>query len=403
MGFNALPFLSYGRQTIDESDLAAVAQALQGEFLTTGPLVEAFEAALCTTTGAAHAVAVANGTAALHLAVLAQDLGPDDVVIVPSVTFVSTANAVAFCGAKVLFADVDPKSGLMTDETFADALTHLKTHHPTLRFAGVMPVHLGGHVIDLEAIYETAQAHDAFVIEDACHAFGSQGAQGRVGSCARSNSACFSFHPVKTITTGEGGAITTHHAGLAQRFRELRSHGLVRDADRFTGLSVPSRDGFTAPWLYEMQALGYNYRLPDINCALGLSQLRRFAATASRRKALAASYLNTLTTSGLSIRFQAAPAAADPVLHLMVALIDFEKAGLTRSMVMQGLKNRGIGTQVHYIPVHHQPYWQTHAVGPRGLPGADQWYAQALSLPLYPAMEDGDIGRVMWALAEVLA
>jgi len=394
-GGGAAPFLPYGRQTIEADDLDAVAQALGADFLTTGPLVERFEAAFAKAVGAEHAVVCSNGTTALHLAVEAAGVGPGDVCVVPSITFVATANAVRYQGGEPVFADVDPDSGLMTAETLAEALARCAGR----RVKAVLPVHLTGAAVDVPAVRLLADGVGAAVIEDACHAVGTDTAWGPVGSCRASAMACFSFHPVKTLTTGEGGAVTTDDAVLAARMRRMRSHGLEREAAAL-GEDFAVDGGAPAPWAYEQRELGWNYRLPDLNCALGLAQLSKLPRFVARRRTLAARYAEALAPLAPLVRPAAVPEGCDPALHLMVALIDFEAAGRSRREVMGGLKARGIGTQVHYIPVHRQPYYR--ARGEARLPGADAWYARCLSLPLYPAMGDDDPARVADALAAVL-
>ena len=394
----AAAFLAYGRQSIADSDIEAVVEALRADYLTTGPMVERFERELAATVGAKEAVVVSNGTAALHLCVLTQDLKPDDVVIVPSITFAASANCVAYCGAQVIFADVDPLTGLITDETFDAALSLIA---PSQRFAVVIPVHYAGRPVDIRHISAVARDRGAFVVEDACHALGSKGPQNTIGACTASDMANFSFHPVKTLTTGEGGAITTNDPELARRLRQLRSHGIERDPARFEGLGYGDGDDI-GPWVYEMQSLGYNYRLPDINCALGVAQLTRLPWFIERRKALVAAYQAALAQSPLPVSWMPPAAGDDPVFHLFAPRIDFAAAGQTRTEVMAGLRERGIGTQVHYIPVHRQPYWQTRQLSPRELPGADAFYRETLSLPLYPDMADKDPARVVKALKEVL-
>ncbi len=390
-----MSFLPYGRQSISEADIEAVVAALRSDFLTTGPMVERFEAEICKVTGAKEAVVVANGTAALHLAVMSEDLGSKDVVVVPSITFAASANCVAYCGAQVVFADVDPQTGLITDESFNDAVNLIARGYPDYRFAGVIPVHYAGRPVDLLHISSVCGEHGAFVIEDACHAIGTMGPQGQVGSCQHSDMACFSFHPVKTLTTGEGGAITLNDPERARRLRRLRSHGIERDPEAFVG----DEHG---PWVYEMQELGFNYRLPDLNCALGVSQIQRLSWFAERRRQLVTLYQHALATTNLPVSWPAPLASDNPVFHLFAVSIDFSALGTTRTAVMQALKDRGIGSQVHYIPVHRQPYWQGHALAQRDLPGADRFYAQTLSLPLYADMEDGDPARVVAALQAIL-
>jgi dTDP-4-amino-4,6-dideoxygalactose transaminase len=263
--------LPYGRQTIEDDDIAAVAEALRADFLTTGPRVEAFERAFAQTVGAPHAVACANGTAALHLAMLALEVQPGEVCIAPSITFLATANCARFVGAEVIFADVDPLTGLMTPHTLADALARASGR----RVRAVLPVHLRGDVAELPALQVLAEQAGAVLVEDAPHALGSTmtfaGRREQVGDCRHSAMATFSFHPVKTIATGEGGMVTTGDARLAERLRTLRSHGMVRPAG-------------AEPWWYEMPELGFNYRLPDILCALGLSQLSKLDRFAARRR-----------------------------------------------------------------------------------------------------------------------
>lgn len=380
--------LPYGRQTIEDDDIAAVAQALRADFLTTGPQVEAFERAFAQTVGAPHAVACANGTAALHLAMLALEVQPGEVCIAPSITFLATANCARYVGAEVVFADVDPATGLMTPHTLAEALARAGGR----KVRAVLPVHLRGDVAELPALQALAEQTGAVLVEDAPHALGSTMTFGnqaeRVGDCRHSAMATFSFHPVKTIATGEGGMVTTRDGRLAERLRTLRSHGMVRP---------PGAD----PWWYEMPEIGFNYRLPDILCALGLSQLAKLDRFAARRRALADRYRRGLAALSPRLEIAATPAWSDPVLHLLVALIDFESVGRTRLDVVEALRARGVGSQVHYIPVHRQPYYRER-YGELALPGAEAWYARCLSLPLYPGMTDADVDRVVEALGDVL-
>jgi UDP-4-amino-4,6-dideoxy-N-acetyl-beta-L-altrosamine transaminase len=380
--------LPYGRQTIEEDDIAAVAEALRADFLTTGPRVEAFEAAFAETTGARYAVACANGTASLHLAMLALKVQPGEVCIAPSTTFLATANCARYVGAEVVFADVDPDSGLMTPKTLADALGRAAGR----KVRAVLPVHLRGDFVELPALAALAAEAGAVLVEDAPHALGGRmrfdGRESRAGDCAWSAMASFSFHPVKTIATGEGGMVTTNDAELAQRLRLLRSHGMVRPADG-------------DPWWYEMPELGFNYRMPDILCALGLSQLKKLDRFAARRRALTARYAERLAPLAPRVRMATSPAWSDPALHLMTVLIDFPAIGRDRRAVVEALKSRGVGSQVHYIPVHQQPYYRAR-YGELSLPGAEAWYARCLSLPLYPGMADGDVDRVADALGEAI-
>ena len=380
--------LPYGRQTIDDDDIAAVVEALRADFLTTGPRVESFEVAFAETVGAKYAVACSNGTAALHLSMLALDVQPGEVCIVPSITFLATANSARYVGAEVVFADVDPLTGLMTPDTLLDAMGRAGDR----RLRAVLPVHLRGDVVQLDTLSVLAAQAGAVLIEDAPHALGSTATFGNVreqiGDARHSAMSTFSFHPVKTIATGEGGMVTTNDASLAERLRTLRSHGMIRP----TGAD---------PWWYEMSEPGFNYRLPDILCALGQSQLAKLPQFAARRRTLAAHYQTALTHLAPLVQVAESPTWSDPVLHLMVVLIDFEAVGKTRRQIMERLSAQGIGSQVHYIPVHRQPYY-ARRYGQLSLPGAEAWYERCLSLPLYPSMEDHDVDRVVSALASAL-
>ena len=388
MNPQAPAFLPYGHQTIEDDDVAAVAAALRDDFLTTGPRVEAFETAFAEFVGAKHAIACANGTAALHLAMLALGVGEGEVCIVPSITFLATANCARYVGAEVVFADVDPLTGLMTPQTLQDAVERCNGRP----IGAILPVHLRGDIAELPALRRIADAAGAALVEDACHALGSNMSFDNVPASAGDGRwgdlAVFSFHPVKTLTTCEGGMITTADPRLAERLKTLRSHGMIRP---------PGAD----PWWYEMPEIGFNYRLPDVLCALGLSQLAKLPRFVDRRRALAKRYESALAPLRPTVWVAEHPPWSDPALHLMTLLTDFDAAHKTRADVMAALKDRGVGSQVHYIPVHRQPYYVAR-YGLADLPGADAWYARCLSLPLYPAMADADVDRVAVALAEVL-
>ncbi|KPP81837.1 MAG: UDP-4-keto-6-deoxy-N-acetylglucosamine 4-aminotransferase PseC [Oceanicaulis sp. HLUCCA04] len=385
-------FLAYGRQDIDADDVAAVIRALNSDYLTTGPEIPAFEAEFSGFSGARHCVACSNGTAALHLALDALGVGEDDICIVPSITFMATANAARYCGAEVCFADVDPDTGLLTPDTFAAALERAGT-----RAKAVLPVHLAGLPCDMAAITAIARKSGLHVVEDSCHAIGSfDGSGAAVGACTHSDAATFSFHPVKSLTTGEGGMVTTNDPELATRIARQRSHGIERGRAGFV-----RPEGAGEPWYHEMASLGWNYRLPDINAALGRSQLARMAGFAARRRALTAAYREHLGALAPLVTLPGDPPGTDPCRHLMNVQIDFDAVGRSRAWVMNALKDRGIGTQVHYIPVHTQPYYMRR-YGEQSLPGAQAHYARTLSLPLFTRMEADDVERVCAALAEVL-
>lgn len=397
-----LPFLPYGRQSIDDDDIEAVARVLRSDFLTTGPAVDKFERAFACETGAFHAVACANGTAALHLAALALGIGPGDYVVVPTITFLATANAVRFVGADVIFADVDRETGLMGPENLSAVLDANRDKN----IRAVFPVHLAGRPADPEGLSAVARGAGIGIVEDACHALGSryQTADGQVsvGGCRDADMAIFSFHPVKTIASGEGGMVTTNSDSLAARLRSLRSHGMIRNEDE---MQLRDRafdpDGTLNPWYYEMPEIGFNLRLSDIHAALGASQLGKLEKFAARHRALAAVYdelLEPLAPEIVPVRNRQ---GTDPVQHLYQVLIDFPALQTTRATLMNALRANGIGTQVHYIPVHTQPYYQ-QACGNIDLPEAEAFYQRCLSLPFYPAMKDEDVVRVVDSLRRVM-
>jgi UDP-4-amino-4,6-dideoxy-N-acetyl-beta-L-altrosamine transaminase len=399
------PFLPYGRQFLEDDDIAAVIDVLRGDWLTTGPAVEAFEAALCEETGARHAIACANGTAALHLAALALNLQAGDRVIVPSVTFLATANAVRLAGGEVVFADCNAESGLMEASHLAEAVARAAPT-PGGPLKAVFPVHLTGQCADLDAIAKLADEHGLTIVDDAAHAVGSRyrisNVTQPIGAGRLAAMTTFSFHPVKTIAMGVGGAITTNDDALAAHLRRLRSHGMSRDAASMQNADLAFDDsGEVNPWYYEMPEVGLNYRVTDIQCALGLSQMKKLARFVARRRALAARYDSLLADFAPLVRPIERSPACEAAWHIYPVLIDFETAGVSRAAVMQQLRAEGIGTQVHYIPVHLQPYYQQR-YGTAVLPGAEQYYARTLSLPLFIGMSDGDVDRVVEAIRTIL-
>jgi UDP-4-amino-4,6-dideoxy-N-acetyl-beta-L-altrosamine transaminase len=396
---DTLPFLPYGRQTIEDDDVAAVAVALRADYLTTGPGVAAFEAAFAARVGARHALACNSGTAALHMALHALGVGPGDTVVVPAITFLATASTAVFQGAEVVFADVDAETGLLTPSTLAGAAVRAGG-----KVRAVLPVHLKGTVADPPAIAEAAAAFGARVIEDACHALGTRySANGdtETGACAHADIATFSLHPVKTIAMGEGGVVTTNNPQLAARMRHFRSHGIVHDPSGWTQRALGFEGDAPAPWYYEMPEPGYNYRAPDILCALAGSQLPKLDRFVARRAELATRYDRLMAPLAPHVLPPLRPAGQAIAWHLYAARIDFHALGRTRGTVMRGLRALGIGSQVHYVPVPWQPYWRARQ-GVPALPGAAAYYARTLSLPLFPAMRDEDVDRVVHALARVL-
>jgi UDP-4-amino-4,6-dideoxy-N-acetyl-beta-L-altrosamine transaminase len=403
-GKSVTRFLPYGRQSIDDDDVAAVVDVLRGDWLTTGPAVQRFEEAFADAVGAQYAVSCSSGTAALHLSALAAGLGPGDSAVVPAITFAATANAAHYVGADALVSDVSADNGLLTPELLEAQLQS----DVGKSVQAVLPVHLAGQCADMARIRETADAVGAIVIEDACHALGTVYCDGdarehKVGDCRYSDMTVFSLHPVKTITMGEGGVITTNDAKLAHRLRLFRSHGIVHDpADFREAKAGRDPDGGEQPWYYEQQLLGYNYRASDIHCALGLSQLSRLEDIVAKRRALAAFYDKQLANLAPLVVPIARELQCAAAWHLYPVLIDFEQAGLSRASLTKRLRERGIGTQVHYIPLYRHPYFERR-YGEKLLPGAERYYRKTLSLPLHPSMSENDVTRVCNDLTDLLS
>jgi perosamine synthetase len=385
-------FIPYGRQRIEGADLRAVLRVLKSDYLTQGPEVARFEEAFAKKVGAPYAVAVSSGTAGLHLAWLAAGVGPGDEVVTSPVTFAATSNAVIYAGATPRFADIDPWTRNLDPTAVRKALTP--------RTRGVSPVHYAG----LPAVTDRARLGlraGTVVVEDGCHALGAMVRSGGrwtpVGACVNTEMTVFSFHPVKHITTGEGGMVTTRDPKLYERLIRLRTHGIVKDPALFK-----DRRQSKNPWYYEMQQLGFNYRLPDILCALGSSQLTRLDQWVERRRKIAAQYRKAL--DGI-VHLQLPHEAKDtlPAYHLFAVEIDFKKAGITRGELMRRLAARGIGTQVHYIPVYRQPYYaERYRLRPDAFPASERFYERALSVPMHHSMTASDVRRVAAALKSEL-
>jgi UDP-4-amino-4,6-dideoxy-N-acetyl-beta-L-altrosamine transaminase len=394
-------FLPYGRQVIEEDDIAAVAEAMRGDFLTTGPTVARFESQLAKTVGAQHAVVCANGTAALHMAARALGLGKGTTIVVPAITFLATAGAPHLNGAEIVFADVDPNSGLMRPEDLDAALA--RSGHAD----AVFNVHLNGQCGEIEDIAHIARARGARIVDDSCHALGAgyvaaDGTASSIGANRFSDLSVFSFHPVKAIAMGEGGAVTTDDPAVAKRLVLARNHGMTREAAAFANVDDAfDRDGTPNPWYYELVEPEFNWRANDIQCALGLSQLGKLGRFIARRRALAAAYDLLLAEGPSVVRPVVRSRRCLPAWHLYAVHVDFESAGLTRAQLMRALAERGIGTQVHYYPVHRQPYYAQRCGG-CDLPGADYYYSRVLSLPLFASMTEADVERVVDALTRCI-
>ncbi|MCB1764852.1 MAG: UDP-4-amino-4,6-dideoxy-N-acetyl-beta-L-altrosamine transaminase [Candidatus Competibacteraceae bacterium] len=375
--------LPYGRQWLDEDDIAAVVAVLRSNWLTTGPKIAEFEQAFADFVGMREAVAVSSGTAALHTVMAALGIGPGDEVIVPAMTFAATANSVVFQGGTPVFADVDPET-LLLDPDAVDARI-------TSRTRAVIAVDYAGQPCDYDALRMIADRHDLALVADACHALGGND-QGRpVGSLA--DLSAFSLHPVKPITTGEGGVITTDDPQWAQRMRRFRNHGIATDHRQ--------REQQNS-WFYEMVELGYNYRLTDFQCALGISQLRKLPNWVARRQAITRVYDKALAEIP-GVKPLAVRASVSHAYHLYVVRLDPEQLGKSRTDMFAALRAAGIGVNVHYIPVHLHPFYRERfRTGPGLCPVAEAAYEQILSLPIFPAMNDHDVDQVISALAKIM-
>jgi len=395
-------FIPYGRHTVDQDDIKAVEAVLKGDWLTCGSVVEDFEKKLCELTDSPFVVSCSNGTTALHLALLALGIGPGDGVVVPAITFLASANAARYVGADVIFADVDPKTGLMTVSTLESALN---SYQGPSQIKAVVNVHLNGQCEDLEAIYQVAKGHNLSIVEDAAHAIGTiyinrLGQKYPIGSNQYSDLTTFSFHPVKTIATGEGGAVTCKSPELAKRLKLLRCHGMIKNKDDWQNpdQGFDEKDS-SNPWYYEMQELGFNYRISDVNCALGLSQLKKLNQFKVKRTELVERYGNSFEKMP-HISLLKKHSFSDTAWHLYVIQIDFKGIGKSRAQVMNILKDNGIGTQVHYMPLYRQPYYQK-LYEVQQLPGAEAYYNSCLSIPLYYGLSDEQQDHVIKAIKEL--
>lgn len=374
--------LPYGRQWLDEDDIAAVIEVLRSDWLTTGPKVGEFEEAFADFVGAQEAVAVSNGTAALHAAMYAADIGSGDEVIVPPMTFAASANCVVYQGGTPVFADVDPDTLLIDPEQVEAKITP--------RTRAIVAVDYTGQPCDYDALRAIADSHDLILVADACHAVGGSYKGQPVGSLA--DLSTFSFHPVKHITTGEGGMITTDDPELARRMRVFRNHGITTDHRQ------REKEG---SWFYEMVDLGYNYRLTDVQCVLGLSQLRKLPGWVKRRQEIARRYDEALADLP-AVRPLAVRQEVSHAYHLYMIQLDLERLRVDRAQVFAALVAEGIGVNVHYIPVHLHPFYRERlGTGPGLCPVAEAAYEWLVTLPMFPRMRDGDVDDVIAAMRKV--
>ena len=375
--------LPYGHQSVDEEDIRAVVDVLRGDWLTTGPMVAEFEHGFAKTVHAGEAVAVSSGTAALHAAMFALNIGPGDEVIVPAMTFAATANCVVYQGGTPIFADVDPDTLLLNPVQVESRITS--------RTRAVIAVDYAGQPCDYDALRKVADSHKLVLVADACHAIGGSFRERPVGSLA--DLSTFSFHPVKHVTTGEGGMITTDDPERARRMRTFRNHGITTDSRQ--------REE-RGSWFYEMTELGYNYRMTDFQCALGLSQLAKLPPWIARRREIAAVYDRAFTDLPEVRPLRVRPEVGH-AYHLYVVELQLERLKVDRARIFAALRAENIGVNVHYIPVHLHPFYrQRFGTGPGSFPVAEKAYDRLLTLPLFPAMSEGDAADVVQALTKVI-
>lgn len=385
-------FIPYGQQWIDEDDIRAVVDILHSSYIARGPTAEKFEQALKDVIGAPFATVLSSGTAGLHLACLAAGIKAGDEVITSPITFAASANCALYCGAKPVFADIDLKTYNIDPKEIEKKITE--------RTKAVIPVHFAGQSCDMEAIVEIVRkaenkfGHKIWIIEDACHVLDSQYQGKQVGACEYGDMAVMSFHPVKHITSGEGGVVFSRDKEIAERLQRLRGHGITRDPNLLS--QCPGS------WYQEQIDLGYNYFITDIQCALGISQLKKLSVFKKRRQEIVQKYNQAFTGLPHFIPPYQSP-DCDSTFHLYIPLINFVALGVERTVFMDKLKEKGIGTQLHYVPVYAQPYYKKYLkTSSGGFPKAEQYYKQALSLPLFPKMSDQDVERVIAAVKQTI-
>ncbi|MGE3556396.1 MAG: UDP-4-amino-4,6-dideoxy-N-acetyl-beta-L-altrosamine transaminase [Candidatus Obscuribacterales bacterium] len=383
--------IPYGRQNISDADVEAVVDVLRSDFLTQGPAIPRFEKDLADYCGARYAVAVSNATAGLHIACLAAGLGPGDRLWTSPNTFVASSNCALYCGAQVDFVDIDPVTYLMSVEALARKLEATPADElPKI----VVPVHFAGQSCDMVAIRELSRKYGFMVMEDAAHSVGGSYKESKIGSCRYSDMTVFSFHPVKVITTGEGGMVMTNDEELYQKLIRLRSHGITRDAE-----FLAEKDG--GPFYYEQLELGFNYRMTDIQAALGSSQMGRLDEFVARRHELVRRYDSLLTGLPVSLPFQHPDSYS--AHHLYVIRVRLDEIKRSRRQVLDAMRDAGILVNVHYIPVHTQPYYRNLGFDWGQFPEAEQYYREAITLPLYFDLRDDEQDRVVDALKAALS
>lgn len=382
-----MSMIPYGRQDISEQDIEAVVRVLRSDFLTQGPVVPEFEQVVAAYCDAKYAAAVSNATSALHIACLALGVGSDDLVWTSAITFVASANCARYCGADVDFVDIDPHTFNMSVSALAHKLEQAKRLGRLPKV--VIPVHLCGQSCEMEAIHALSLQYGFRIIEDASHAIGASYQGAKVGNCAYSDITVFSFHPVKIITTGEGGMALTNDVELIKHMARLRSHGITRYPSEMT----KPPDG---SWYYQQTELGFNYRMTDMQAALGISQMQRLDQFFEKRHAVVARYNTLLQGSAIATPWQHPDTSSS--FHLYVVRVPKDEATTPRNIVFERLRAEGVGVNIHYIPVYHQPYYAQMGFKAADFPEAERYYAEAITLPIYPDLSEADQGHVVRAL-----
>lgn len=392
IGLEYMSMIPYGRQDISEADIRSVVDVLRSDFLTQGPAVPAFEKAVADYCGTAHAVAFNSATSALHIACLAMGVGPGDLVWTTPITFVASANCALYCGAQVDFVDINPQTYNLSVERLTEKLLQSKKSGRLPKV--VIPVHLCGQPCDMYAIHKLGQQYGFKVIEDASHAIGGSYRGEPIGNCRYSDITVFSFHPVKIITTGEGGMALTKDSKLAKSMQLLRSHGITRDAEDMTH----APDG---PWYYQQIDLGFNYRMTDLQAALGLSQMQRLDEFVTRRHAIAKQYDELLADLPVVTPWQNPDSYSG--LHLYVIRLKVDQINKTHREVFDAMRAAGIGVNLHYIPVHRQPYYERMGFKQGQFPEAEKYYTEAITLPMYPGLTQAQQNEVVTVLSKAIS
>ena len=376
-------YLAYGRQSIDDKDIEAVVELLKGDFLTTGPTVSEFENKVAEFVGAKYGVAVSNGTAALHMACHAAGIGPEDEVLVPAITFAASSNCVLYCGGTPVFVDIDPKTYNIDINKIEEKITE--------KTKAIIPVDFSGQAVDMDKILEIAEKYNLLVIEDSAHALGSEYKNRKVGTKAHMTE--FSFHPVKPVTTAEGGIIVTDDEKLYEKMMLFRSHGITRNKELM--------DEDHGPWYYEQVDLGYNYRLTDLQCALGISQMDKLDSFIARRREIVSKY-NEAFSELEEINTPFEEEFSNSGWHIYVITLNLDKLAVGRKEVFEALQKENIGVNVHYLPVYLHPYYKGLGYEKGLCPVAEDIYNRMITLPLFPAMTENDVQDVITAVKKVI-